>query len=230
MHDIYLNASVRCKSWYLMSIVCVRPHTSHAGKLALSGLLQFVEPGTAAQVFFGCIISFASFGMQLWLRPYREPEANTLKMLVDTQIFLTFLLSFILRVLPSDDVASLEPLQPVFYGWVLALSLLVLCVAALALTVAQIQRRWRLGLLLSTPSQELELPADGFTMPADPAATALGLVGEGGSDHGDERATTDGDGLAEIWRPPVPATMGLCVEGQVEDDGAQQLQLLGGSE
>ena len=67
-----------------------------------------MEPGTAAQAFFGCIISFASFGMQLWLRPYREPEANTLKMLVDTQIFLTFLLSFILRVLPSDDVASLR--------------------------------------------------------------------------------------------------------------------------
>ena len=77
-----------------------------------------MEPGTAAQVFFGCVISFASFGMQLWLRPYREREANTLKILVDTQIFLTVLLSFILRVLPNGGVASLEPLvqQPVFYG------------------------------------------------------------------------------------------------------------------
>ena len=86
---------------------CVR---RSAGKLALSGLLQFVEPGTAAQVFFGCVISFASFGMQLWLRPYREPQANTLKMLVDSQIFLTFLLSFILRVLPlrpnSTDIGT----------------------------------------------------------------------------------------------------------------------------
>ena len=74
------------------------------------------------------------------------------------------------------------------------------------------------------------MPAAGSTIPADPAATTVGLVGEGGSDHGDERATTDGDGAAEIWRPPVVATMGLCVEGQVKDDGAQQLQLLGGSE
>ena len=106
----------------------------------------------------------------------------------------------------------------------------MLCGAAVALTAAQIQRRWRLGLLLSTPSQERDLPAACSTIPADPAATTVGLVGEGGSDHGDERATTDGDEPAEVWCPPVPATMGLCVEGQVEDDGAQQLQLLGGSE
>eukprot|EP01046_Picozoa_sp_COSAG06_P049430 COSAG06_NODE_7608_length_2443_cov_1.659983_3_plen_416_part_01 len=40
-------------------------------KLSLSGLLQFVHRGTAAQCFCGCAISFASFGVQQWLRPYR---------------------------------------------------------------------------------------------------------------------------------------------------------------
>jgi hypothetical protein len=34
-------------------------------KLALSGLLQFVEPGTAAQVFFGCVLAFLCFGVQV---------------------------------------------------------------------------------------------------------------------------------------------------------------------
>ena len=81
--------------------------------------------------------------MQLWLRPYREPESNQLKVLVETQIFLTFLLSFILRVLPSDGRSSLEPLGATFYGWVLVASLLALCTAALLLTAAQIRRRSR---------------------------------------------------------------------------------------
>jgi hypothetical protein len=36
-------------------------------KLALSGLLQFVEPGTAAQVFFGCVLAFLCFGVQVGL-------------------------------------------------------------------------------------------------------------------------------------------------------------------
>eukprot|EP01047_Picozoa_sp_COSAG01_P039366 COSAG01_NODE_3248_length_6356_cov_12.014224_5_plen_74_part_00 len=35
-------------------------------KLALSGLLQFLKPGTGAQVSGGCVIAFASFGLQLY--------------------------------------------------------------------------------------------------------------------------------------------------------------------
>ena len=64
-------------------------------KLALSGLLQFVERGTAAQVFTGCTVAFCSFGLQLLLQPYRENEANALKALVDMQSFLTFLVSLV---------------------------------------------------------------------------------------------------------------------------------------
>jgi hypothetical protein len=75
-------------------------------KLALSGLLQFVHRGTAAQCFCGSAIAFVSFGVQQWLRPYREPESNVLKALVDTQLFLTFLISFILKVLPGSTAAS----------------------------------------------------------------------------------------------------------------------------
>jgi hypothetical protein len=35
-------------------------------KLALSGLLQFLKPGTGAQVLGGCVVAFASFGLQLY--------------------------------------------------------------------------------------------------------------------------------------------------------------------
>ena len=99
-------------------------------KLALTGLLQFVQRGTATQVFCGCALAFVSSGMQLRLLPYREPEANVLKTLVDGQLFLTFLLSFLLRVLPRLQLTTYEPLGAEFYGWTLLLSVGGLLVAA----------------------------------------------------------------------------------------------------
>ena len=93
--------------------------------------------------------------MQLWLRPYREPESNQLKVLVETQIFLTFLLSFILRVLPSDGRSSLEPLGATFYGWVLVASLLALCTAALLLTAAQVSHVLHYPLLACVPNESM---------------------------------------------------------------------------
>ena len=110
-------------------------------KLALSGLLQFVHRGTAAQCCFGCGIAFASFGLQQWLRPYRELTSNVLKALVDTQLFLTFLMSFILRVLPHID--SSEPFDKEVYGWVLLCSMVALLCCAVGLTAVQIRRRHR---------------------------------------------------------------------------------------
>ena len=84
--------------------------------LTLSGLLQFVQHGTTAQCFVVSVISFASFGLQQWLRPYREHESNVLKALVDKQLlFLTFLISFILRVLP--EINSAKPVHEEFYGY-----------------------------------------------------------------------------------------------------------------
>ena len=107
-------------------------------KLALSGLLQFVHRGTAAQCFCGSALAFASFGLQQYLRPYREHESNVLKALVDTQLFLTFLISFILRVLPKIDTA--EPLDKDAYGWMLVGSAVFLFVAFVGLTAAQVRR------------------------------------------------------------------------------------------
>ena len=97
--------------------------------------------GWAAQCFLGCLISFASFGVQQWLRPYREHESNVLKALVDTQLFLTFLISFILRVLPK--INSGEPVGALFYGWLLLCSMIVLVACAIGLTLAQVWRRQR---------------------------------------------------------------------------------------
>jgi hypothetical protein len=110
-------------------------------KLFLSGLLQFVHRGTAAQCFCGSAISFASFGVQQWLRPYKDDESNALKALVDTQLFLTFLISFILRVLP--EINSAEPFGVMFYGWLLLCTMVVLVVSAIGLTAVQVRRYHR---------------------------------------------------------------------------------------
>jgi hypothetical protein len=136
-------------------------------KLALSGLLQFVHRGTAAQCFCGSTIAFASFGVQQWLRPYREYESNILKALVDTQLFLTFLISFILRVLP--EIHSAEPFHATFYGWLLLSTMGVLLALSISLTIVQVRRRQRfkagllsneipLGELTRSSSELSELP------------------------------------------------------------------------
>ena len=112
-------------------------------KLALSGLLQFVHRGTAAQCFCGCVVAYLSFGLQQRLQPYRERESNALKSLAETQLFLTFLISFILRVLPVID--SSEPVGEAFYGWVLLSSMGLLLSATVGLTAVQVRRHSRIG-------------------------------------------------------------------------------------
>lgn len=109
-------------------------------KLALSGLLQFVERGTAAQVFVGCVLAFGFFGLQTHLKPYLEPEANALKAFVEAQIFLTFLVSLLIRVTPRID--SAEPVGPTFYGHIIVFSLLCFGCAAITISSSQIYRRW----------------------------------------------------------------------------------------
>ena len=79
--------------------------------------------------------------MQQWLRPYKDDESNALKALVDTQLFLTFLISFILRVLP--EINSAEPFGVMFYGWLLLCTMVVLVVSAIGLTAVQVRRYHR---------------------------------------------------------------------------------------
>ena len=79
-------------------------------------------------------------GLQLRLQPYSEIEANILKTLVDAQLFLTFLLSFLLRVLPRLELQEYEPLSAEFYGWVLLLSVIGLLAAAVVLTARRIRQ------------------------------------------------------------------------------------------
>ena len=100
----------RPECWYFEPVDILR-------KLALSGLLQFVERGTAAQVLVGCGIAFCSFGVHVRLVPYRETDSNVLKLAAEALIFMTFLISFVLRVLLR--IKTFEPLNAKSYDYVL---------------------------------------------------------------------------------------------------------------
>jgi hypothetical protein len=125
-------------------------------KLALSGLLQFVERGTAAQVLVGCCISFASFGVHVRVLPYREAEANVLKVCAEVVLFLTFLISFILRVLPR--VEMYEPVGAEAYGYLLVSAFGAFAVLFFGLAARQTYRRhhFQQGLLAFAPGFESE--------------------------------------------------------------------------
>eukprot|EP01047_Picozoa_sp_COSAG01_P022952 COSAG01_NODE_1381_length_10520_cov_2.661710_15_plen_254_part_00 len=137
-------------------------------KLALSGLLQFVERGTAAQVIVGCALAFGASGLHQRLQPYNRLEANTLKALVEAQIFLTFLISFILRVLPR--IAAFEPLDAEVYGWMLVVGLGVVLLATLWLTLTHAYRgRKRCQMACDNDSRD----ANEAQMRSDPALPLL---------------------------------------------------------
>jgi hypothetical protein len=110
-------------------------------KLCLTGLLQFVQRGSAEQVLVGCTLAFCSFGLQQRVQPYRESEANALKALVDTQIFLSFLICFILRVLPQVD--SFESVGADTYGDIFVGSLAIVVASAIGFVAKQVHRRKR---------------------------------------------------------------------------------------
>ena len=89
----------------------------------------------------GCCISFASFGVHVRLLPYRESEANVLKVCAEAVLFLTFLISFILRVLPR--VEMYEPVRAETYGYLLLSSYGVFATLLVALVARQTHRRHR---------------------------------------------------------------------------------------
>ena len=179
-------------------------------KLALSGLLQFVHRGTAAQCFCGSAIAFVSFGVQQHLRPYREPESNTLKALVDTQLFLAFLVSFILRVLDVPGFPGSEPFGAEMYGLLLLCSMLLLATAAVALTAMQIARRQKFRARL------LDVDLAGLSSHMYPSEAPAALLDD--TDPGQSASVSAAGGLsvseAGSSDAPTQAAGGVAVAGQ----------------
>ena len=79
-----------------------------AEKLALSGLLVFVEQGSIFQCFAGSCVAFAFFAIHVVTWPYIEKADNILKAVAEAQLFLTLLLSIVLRT--SEDALDADAL------------------------------------------------------------------------------------------------------------------------
>lgn len=121
------------------------PHTTVNGivtssRCLLLGALGYtrVRACGAEQVLTGCCLAFTSFGMQLLLKPYREPEANVLKAIIDVQIFLVFLISFVLRVAPDIRI---EDQSRQNFASLLVGSIVVMLISATILTIRLVRRR-----------------------------------------------------------------------------------------
>jgi len=101
----------------------------------------------SSQVLIGCCLAFANFGVQMSLQPYRENEANKLKVLVDIMIFLVFLISFVLRV--AIDIRMDDQRQQYFASLLLG-SIILLLLASVLLTVKLVRRRRKFRKRLAT--------------------------------------------------------------------------------
>lgn len=172
-------------------------------KLALSGLLQFVARGTAAQVLLGCCLAVTSFGFHIWLLPYQEPQANVLKVAAEAVLFLTFLISFVLRVLPR--INSYEPLQSEHYGWVLVAVYVAFVALAVGVTFRQVQRRHAFRRQLSaffTSTVEEEGNTDGNAVTTCGTINPSTFSGESASETGQMAA----ESVADVARPDARPT------------------------
>jgi heme/copper-type cytochrome/quinol oxidase subunit 2 len=76
-------------------------------KLLLTGTLTFIQHGTILQTVAGTFIAFVFFGLQVWVCPYRESSDNLLKACAEGQLFVTLLISIVLRTqLEREPVSS----------------------------------------------------------------------------------------------------------------------------
>ena len=161
-------------------------------------------------------------GMQFYVRPYKEPESNVLKALVEAQIFLTFLISFILRVLPR--IVSYEPFGAQFYGFLLVGSLSGIFLAAIILTAHQIRRRRRFRVSLMDEVQQAFTASIREDRPSE--LFSRGVSGIFSRPVGTRKKASPGPSLGAIelqsvTSPSAPPTARPLLGGEARPGGQQ---------
>ena len=191
-------------------------------KLLLSGLLQFVDRGTALQCFCGCCLAFLSLGLQLHVAPYLEPESNLLKACAEGVLFLAFLISFILRVMPG--IEAYEPWHAEAYGWVLVGALALFVVTAIVLTTKQIvaRRRFHGDMLAGISDIEGEDALGALTRGNSSQSAELLPVAGGGFSVGASGVTDTAPGTSELL-----LTRSAVAEVRSAGDGTAQSAAVG---
>ena len=82
-------------------------HTSHITQVLLVGVPStFPERGGTAQLFWGLLVCFATFGAYMMYAPFIEDSDDKLSQLAQLQIFLTLLSSLALSAVPPSEVVG----------------------------------------------------------------------------------------------------------------------------
>eukprot|EP01049_Picozoa_sp_SAG25_P001092 SAG25_NODE_43_length_19261_cov_111.931218_9_plen_1166_part_00 len=95
-------------------------------KMLLGGLLMLLHRGSILQVFVGTCVSFVYGMLHANLRPYRKSPTNLLKFCVELQIFLTLLISMLLRFADKLTLQSEKSLRKRGYEVLLLCSFVLL--------------------------------------------------------------------------------------------------------
>lgn len=77
-------------------------------KLLLTGLLIFVAQGSVFQAFAGACIGCCFLATQARYRPFAETQDNVLKAVAEAQLFLTLLVSIVLRTDLGKDFLTTD--------------------------------------------------------------------------------------------------------------------------
>jgi NADH:ubiquinone oxidoreductase subunit 3 (subunit A) len=110
----FLRKDYQVKYYYFETVFLIE-------KLILTGLLVFVDQGSIFQCFAGACVSFVFFAIQVVTLPYKEWADNILKATAEAQLFLTLLLSIVLRT--SDGGAlDTDALDADGYGTILVIA------------------------------------------------------------------------------------------------------------
>ena len=80
--------------------------TEYASKFLLTGALIFVEQASVSHTFVSLVIRFFFFALVKDVGPYKEDAADRLKMLSESQLFVTLLCSLMLQVDLCEQLIS----------------------------------------------------------------------------------------------------------------------------
>ena len=95
-------------------------------KMLLGGLLLLLHRGSIAQVFCGSCVSFGFFALHVHMKPYRKQPTNIFKACIEAQIFLTILITILLRFEDKYIQTADEALKVSDYEWLVVTTFFLL--------------------------------------------------------------------------------------------------------
>eukprot|EP01047_Picozoa_sp_COSAG01_P041826 COSAG01_NODE_3614_length_5866_cov_4.599619_2_plen_1512_part_00 len=147
-------------------------------KILLVGVVVLAGRGSVAQLLFSITLSFMFFSFHVKMWPMKTDADNYLRASCEFHVFITILVGFAMK---SD--LSHEPLQLVFYDWLL---LVTMVLSVLLGTILTIYRKWR----RISKCMEVERCLEEQPLPTSPLPNAAKLESTLQQFYGDAECVT----------------------------------------